>query len=318
MKKIVYASGVLAALSLTLFTGCKKDSEAFPTKAQSNGVSTEFSYITPYFPTIADADGILISAQVYDEKTVIVTPFLNTYEYGMAKFTNTQGNFSSLFDAGTIKLNDSTLAKANDLSYLSSTSTFSLGLSGKAMWQISGNNGVPSFNYKLNGVCPAYGYSIPSWDSKWIPIYPRTLYPLPARPTITHINSSSSSSDSAYYNANKTDILAYLSDSTTRYKDSVYNATNQYSVPIKNYVVNTDTVIIALMDASGFTYIRKVNATDSVANFKPNDFTGYPNYDITTFNFQVNAIKYQDTTIGAKNYYFLKMGSYIKYYNATK
>ncbi len=315
MKKVIYTSTVLAALSLMLFTGCKKDKEVFPTKPQSSGVSTEFSYITPYFPTIADADVIIISAQVHDEKTVVVSPFVNIYEMGLAKAGVSQGNFSSLVSIGNIKLNDSTLYQANDFSYLSNVSTQNLGLSNKASWQISGAN---TFTYTLNGVCPSYDYSFTSWDNKWIPIYPRTLYPVPARPAITHLSASSSSSDSAFYKANKLEITTYLNDSTTHVKDSIYNRTSQYTIPISSYVTNADTVIVTMSDASGFSYIRKIAADSAGIDFMPNTFQGYASYDISTLNLQVNLIRYQDTSVNSKNYYFLKMGSYIKYYGATK
>ncbi|MEO8761050.1 MAG: hypothetical protein ABI448_09175 [Bacteroidia bacterium] len=316
MKKILYTAGVLALLSVTLFTSCKKDSEAFPTKSQSNGVyNSNFAYITPYFPNIADADGILISAQVYDEKTVIVSPYLNTYEYGMAKFTGTKGNFSVLTNIGGIKLNDSNLVSANDLSYSSSITTTSLGLATKVKWQITGST-IPSFVYTLNGVNPAYSNGITNWDSKWVPIYPRTLYTVPPRPS----NPLTAQDSVTYY-----PVLTYTaalnvhkSDSTTRYKDSVYNVTVQYTIPFSNFVTNADTVIIAMQDATGFSYIRKASASDAGADFRPNDFTYSPSYNVTSFNLQVNVIKYQDTTVGSKNLYFLKMGSYIKYYNATK
>ena len=284
MKKIIYTAGILATLSLTLFTSCKKDTEAFPTNPQSNGVYTEFSYVTPYFPTVADASGIFVSAQVFDEKTVVVSPFVNNYEYGMAKFTNTQGNFTSLTNFGTITLNDSTLTKASDLSYLSATSTFSLNLGHKATWVVSNNPSIPTFTYSLNGVCPTYTNIITNWDNVWLPLPPH----------------------------------AEVVSSPTYASDVAYNATIQYSIPISQYALNSDTVIIAMMDGSGFSYVRKVASTDSVTSFKPNDFKNYPAVDRTTFNLQISPIKYQDTTIGSKNYYFLKMASYIKYYNATK
>ena len=319
MKKIFYTSALLiVTLSLTVFTSCKKDEGPFPSNTQSNGVSPDLVYITPIFPNIANASGIIISAQVYDEKTVIISPFQNNYEYGMAKFTNVPGNFSSLVDVGSITLNDSNLVKSNVFSYLSSITTFSLNLSNTTSWKFGGNSNLTGFTHTLNGVYPTYADSFQKWDSKWTPIYPRTLYPVPTRPTITHLNPHSTAADSAYYNQNVSTIKTYLSDSTTHYNDSVYNVTVQYNIPIKNYISNADSVMIAMIDGSNFSYIRTVAPTDSLAGFKPNDFAGYPEFTLATFKLQINAIKYQDTVINAKNYYFLKMGSYIRYYGATK
>jgi hypothetical protein len=316
MKKIFYTASVLATLSVTLFTGCKKDTVAFPDKAQSNGTYSDLAYITPYFPAIADADGILIAAQVTNQKTVIISPYINIYEYGMAKFTNSTGNFASLADAGSITVNDSNLVKSSALSYLSSTSTYSLNFSNSAAWNIGGNGSFQGTTYTLTGANPTYSNSFANWDSKWTPIYPKPLYVVPARPIKSNYTGASGSpGDTIQF---KADYSTYITDSVTHYKDSVYNATNQYSIAIKNYTSNADTVIIAMVDGSGFSYIRKAPATDSLAYFKPNDFLGYSSYDISTFKLQFNAIKYNSTMVGAKKYYFLKMASYIKYYQATK
>ncbi len=325
MKKIVYASGVLAALSLTLFTGCKKVNEGpFPAKPQSNGTYQDFSYTTPYFPTLGDADGILISAQVYNEKTEIVSGFYNTYEYGMAKFASGTGNFNTLVDAGNVTLNDSVLAKSSALSYLSSISNFTLNLSSTIAWNVSGNsaNGTPAITYTLNPASnPTYSNTINNWDSKWAPIYPRTLYAVPARPPYTHLNSISTAADTAGHIANLPAITLFLKDSAQHTTDSVYNATVQYSIPIKGYTANTDTLIIAMIDGAGFSYIRKVApaiAADSVANFRPNDFAGYPSYNIGSFTLQINAIKYNWAMINSKKYYFLQMNSNVQYFGATR
>ncbi|HKC69839.1 MAG TPA: hypothetical protein VKG26_16505 [Bacteroidia bacterium] len=312
MKKLYYAASLLAVVSLSVLTGCKKDTVAFPTNPQSNGTYPDLAYTTPWFPTISDADGIFISAQVTDEKTVIISPFVNSYEYGMAKVAGSTGNFSSLVDVGTVTLNDSVLVKGSDFSYLSSISNFTLNLGNGAVWNIGGNA------FTATNTNPTYTYSPTLWDSKWAPVYPRTLYPLPVRPTITHLDSTSTPADSAYYNANKSTITTYLSDSTTHVNDSIYNRTVQYEIPIKNYTANADSVFIYMTDDKGFVYKRTALPTDSLATFKPNDFLGYSSYDLTTFKLQVNAINYQNAIINSKKYYFLKMASAIKYYQATK
>jgi hypothetical protein len=321
MNKVLYTSSLVLAIALTVFTGCKKVNEGpFPSNPPANGVYPDLVYITPVFPNLSNASGIIIAAQVHDEKTVIISPFQNNYEYGMAKFTNTPGNFASLIDVGAITLNDSNLVKSNAFSYLSSTSTYSLNLSKSTSWSFAGNSNLPGFKHTLNGVYPTYSDSFQNWDAKWAPVYPRTLYPVPARPTFTHLNSTQihNAADSTYYAQNLSLINTYISDSTQHHNDSVYNITVQYIIPIKHSTANADSVMIAMVDGLGFSYIRTVPATDSLAMFKPNDFLGYSQYDLPSFKFQVNVIKYQDTLINAKNYYFLKMGSYIKYYQATR
>jgi hypothetical protein len=275
MKKIFYTSSVLVALSLTLFTGCKKDTVAFPAKTQTDGTYVDLVYTTPYFPTVADADGILIAAQVTNQKTVIVSPFSNEYEYGMAKFTNATGNFSNLTDAGSITVNDSVLTKTTALEYLSSITNYTLNFSNQSAWNISGNssNNIPALTYTLTGSNPSYTLDITSWNSNWTPSYPQSL----------------------------------VTDSNVL-----------FTIPIKQYTSNADSVAIAMADNNGFSYHRTVSANDAVAKFRANDFAGYSTYDLKTFNLQVNAIKYNSTAAGTKKYYFLKMQANIKYYQATK
>ena len=287
MKKIFYTSSVLAALSLTLLSGCKKDTVAFPDKVQNNGTYADLAYITPNFPVIADADGILISAQVTNQKTIIISPFANEYEYGMAKFTNTTGNFSNLADAGTITLNDSTLAKSSTFSYLSTANAYTLNLSNTAKWNVGGNGAFGGIAYTGNSNNPNYSNSITNWDSKWVPTYPRNL----------------------------------TLGSSTYHLDSLYNVSPAYSIPIKNYTdsLKTDSVNIVMVDNTGFYYSKTVSSKAITADFAPNDFASKPSFDISSFKLQINAINYDTAiTVNSKKYYFLKMQSNIKYYGATK
>lgn len=320
MKKLYYAASLLALTSLSVLTGCKKDTEAFPTKQQTNNTYPDLVYTTPWFPTISDADGIFVSAQVTDEKTVVISPYKNVYEYGMAKIAASTGNFGSLTDGGAVTLNDSILVKGNDLSYLSNISSYTLNLANTAIWNIGGSSSVSAMTFTATNNNPTYSYDPANWDSKWAPIYPRTLVPLPPRPYITHLNASSTHSDSVYYNndTNKAMIKTYLADSTTHTNDSIYNLTVQYQIPIKNYTTNADSVFIYMTDANGFVYKRTALPSDSLATFKPNDFAGYSSFDLPSFKLQVNAINYQSTMVNSKKYYFLKMASSIKYYQATK
>ena len=185
MKKLYYAASLLTMVSLSVLTGCKKDTVAFPTNPQSNGTYPDLAYTTPWFPTIANADGIFISAQVTDEKTIVISPFANMYEYGMAKIASSTGNFNNnLVDGGTIILNDSILAKSTALSYLSSITNYTLGLSNRISWSIAGNgSSVSAITHTWSATSnPIYNYDPATWDSKWVPILPRKLYPVPPYP----------------------------------------------------------------------------------------------------------------------------------------
>ncbi|HXD91856.1 MAG TPA: hypothetical protein VNX01_01515, partial [Bacteroidia bacterium] len=266
MNKLYYAASLLALTSLSVLTGCKKDTTPFPTNPQSNGVYPDLAYTTPWFPTIYDADGIFISNQVTDEKTVIISPYRNLYEYGMAKVTGTTGNFNNLIDAGNVTLNDSVLVKSTALSYLSSITNYTLNLSNTAAWSISGNASVPTMTNTLSGANnPTYLNDVTTWDTKWTPILPRPL-------TV---------------------------GSSTYHLDSLYNATVQYSIPVKT--ANADSTIIFMTDnVNGLVYKRTCLSTDTVANFKPNDFPISTVYDLPSFKLQISAIKYnhKDTLFG--------------------
>ena len=113
-------------------------------------------------------------------------------------------------------------------------------------------------------------------------------------------------------------VAAFKTDSTKRAKDSIYNVTSQFDIPIKKYTENADSVMIAMADGNGFAYRKTVAATDSVAKFAPNDFAGAGNYDISTFIMEISAIKYHNQQVSGKKYYFLQMASYLKYSQTSK
>ena len=272
MKKIYYSVVSIALLALFFLGGCKKVNEGpFPTRPHVDTTFSTFSYITPLFPGINDASGILISAQVHNQKTVIVTPFQSNYEYGMAQFTSTPGNFTSLVNMDSIWLNGVNLAESNTFSYLSSTSTFSINLSGSASWQLKGNSNIPKLGYTLNGVYPTFSDSFQNWPDNWLPVQ----------------------------------------------KLNPDTFTVRIPINYKSYVTNADSVVVSFINGN-YVAQQKHAATDAQAIFHSWDFpSGFP-AGSTNLILQINAIKYRDTVVNSKKYYFLKMGSYIKYYTATK
>ena len=95
------------------------------------------------------------------------------------------------------------------------------------------------------------------------------------------------------------------------------NTTTHTILPADSVVVrNADSVMVAFINGS--SVVKKMfSAKASVAVFSTTDFTGFPS-GTSNLILQINAIKYQDTVINAKNYYFLKMGTYTKYYTPTR
>lgn len=353
MKKLIYTGKILTIIALVALTSCKKDTKVpFPTQSTSNGVTGDFVPGTPTIPFFGDADGILASIHVHNYHMVAISPVEQESQYGMAMFTNTTGNFASLTDADSVRLNNVNCVKSSSFSYLSDITTYSIGLGGTVTWNVKGAGMVPPIsNYTFAAGDPTYTpFSVTSsspsyWNDGWLPTFPRTLtvvtrkpttgVPPPNPPTPTH-------TDSVLYwgithpQPNHTDSLRWKNDSTTfntalanynktkaqRASDSTYNLTPYASIPFStttgtvttHYVTNADTVIFIFNDGAGFSYTKKIAATDSVANFRPNDFIGYPNYSLTNFTMQINLVKYYPVMVGTKKYYFLKMGSYVRYW----
>jgi len=301
MKKIFYTSGLIALSAFVLFTSCKKkDKEDFPTKPNANTNTGDLVYVTPSFPsTLYDASGILVAARVTDKKVIIISPVKTTYEYGMAQFSNTPGNFVNLMDMGNIWLNDTNLTKGSTYNYLSTISNYSISLSSGVHWK------VPNLNVDTTytNVFPNNSDTITNWDDNWLPLT-YTVYAKPA-PVL--------STDPAY--------PQYKIDSTQYVKDSVADYTINYSIPISSTTQNADSVSIIFFNNAGYYYERTWSDTVSYATFRPVDFKNYPsNPGSSNLIMQKNAIKYYKNTTASpgKNYYFLQMHSDIKYYTPTK
>jgi len=346
MKKLIYTGKILAILSLVILQSCKKDSKVdFPKQSTSNGNYADFSYRTPSIPNLGDADGILVSVQSHNFHIVTVSPVEQESEYGMAKFTNTTGNFYSLADADSIWINSTNCVKSGDFSYLSPITNYSLNFSSGINWKVKGSGSVSGFTHSLTGANPSYNLwphntaSSATWLDAWVPTYqkaitvitrkPTTGISPPNPPTPTHTDSVLWYGIS-HPQPNITDTIRWESDSATfksaldLYKttkvqhiaDSTYNVTPFAIIPIKNYTANADSVAIIFNDGAGFNFERKVAATDSLCLLRPNDFAlPLPqSYNLANLTLQINVIKYSSALLGGKKYYFLKIGSYIKYW----
>jgi hypothetical protein len=347
MKKLIYTGKILTLTALVVLTGCKKDSKVdFPKNPASGSTYPDFTFGTPTIPNISGADGILTAVHVHDYRIIITSPVEKEYQYGMALFTNTTGNFASLTDADSVWVNGANCDKSANLSYLSSTTTFSLGFGGPVMWKVKGAGTVPAMVNTVASGDPTYqpftvnGASY--WSDQWLPTFAKTLtkppfeyFPntLSVPHNFTHLDSLRwvpkvvlpylyTNADSNRWKAEKKlyDSLqplyvTYHTDSLKFKTDSLFNTTPYDSIPIKNYATNTDTVILVLNDGAGFSYEKKVPATDPFLYLIPNDFNSTTKtFKVSTFVMQLNLIKYYPVIVGTKKYYFLKMGSYIRYW----
>jgi len=282
-KLINYGKMGVLALSLALVaTSCKKDTGEFPAASTGGGTTADFVYGPPTLPSIADADGILAAVDAHNYRIVTISPFEKQYQYGMAAFTNTTGNFTSLTGGGAVTVDTSNLTASSAMMYQSYPITYSLNFASNVTWNVTGAGSVPAMTYTVTSAIPAWtifsnpASNISYWKDEWIPVYPKTVV-------------------------------------TTA--DSIFNATPFATIPIKDYVSNADTVIITWHDNVGFSYTRKVPATDSITVFKPNDFAGYQVYSQDSdLKLEINLVSYNSVISGGKKYYFIRMGSYIKYW----
>ncbi|HWY38066.1 MAG TPA: hypothetical protein VNY73_05875 [Bacteroidia bacterium] len=350
MKKLIYTGKILTILSLVVLAGCKKDSKvAFPSKSTSNGTYGDFVYGTPTLPTIMDADGILAAIHVHNYRIVTISPVEKEYQYGMAMFANTTGNFSSLTNADSVWINGMVCANTNN-TYLSDATTYSIGLGGTVSWNVKGAGSVPAMTNSVPSGDPAYApFSISSGGyltDTWLPTFTVTLTTVTRKPTTGVSPPVADHSDTVLYwgisapHPNHPDSVRWKADSSefrnalTSYQttlakhiaDSVYNITPYAYIPLKvsnssgstAYLSNTDTVFVIYNDGAGFSYTRKVPATDTTIALRPSDFNYVQqSYKTSNFIMQMNLVKYYPVTSGSKKYYYLKMGSYIRYWRTS-
>ena len=291
MKKLINTGKFLAILSLVILQSCKKDSKVdFPTQTPAGGNYADFTYNTPTIPSIADADAILAAVHVHNYRIVTKSPVEKEYQYGMAFFANTTGNFSSLVAADSVSVDTAKLVMGSDNSYISNTSTYSLNFSGTNTWKVKGIGSVSAATYTDVSADPTFTYFTSAtpkyWDDSWVP--------LSAKDSITNPTTAA-------------DLAANI-------QTRIYNFKINYTIPIKAYASNADTVFIIFNDGAGYNYQRKVAATDSIATFKPMDFWGMSGYSLSNLTMQINAVKYHNAVAGTKKNYYLKVGSYIKYW----
>lgn len=304
MNKLVNIGklGVLTlCLGLAVVSCKKKDTTEFPTQTSAGGTDGDFVYTSPTLPSISDADGILAAVDAHNYRIVVVSPFEKQYQYGVAAFTNSTGNFSMLTSGGNVTIDNMALTAGSSMLYQSHATTYSIGLDGTNTWSVSGDGSVPAMNYADTSDLPKWTLfsshpTVSYWKDEWVPVYPRKLeYPQPVAP------------GAAGY-------AQYQADSTKYVTDSIWNATDYMEIPLQGYVSGADSVAVHWHDDAGFKYEKKFAASDSLATFKPNDFKNMQTFSSTSdFMMEVNLIKYT-AVIPGKKYYYLKMASHMKYW----
>ncbi|MGZ4036036.1 MAG: hypothetical protein ACXVP4_14325 [Bacteroidia bacterium] len=315
MKKLVYAGKLLTIASLVVLAGCKKDKkEAFPTQPNAGGNTSDYVYGTPTIPSLY-ADGILTAVQMHSYHIVTISPVEKDFEFGVAKFTNTTGNFSAMADADSVRVNSVNLTKYSNNFYASNLENVNNGFSGIISWYVKGatfSGATTSFAATGN---PTYKYfSIDSskyWSDTWLPVFPIDTTNL--RPKI-YIAAADSMLDLPRYDKFRDSLILFQADSTS-------NEIPYASLPINNYAVNADSVYFIWDDNVAFRTKRVVAATATTFYIKPSYFDkkwtgGQTSYVAANFTMEINLIQYNSATLSGKLFYFLKMGSYKRYWKA--
>lgn len=340
----------LGALTLALgllVTSCKKDTGVFPKQTNAGGSIANFQYEPPTLPTIADASGIIAAVDMHNYHIITISPFEKQFQYGMAAFTNTPGNFSMLTSGGSVTVDTSVLTPSSTMLYQSYPTTYSLNFDLSNAWSVTGAGLVPAMNYTMAaGTAPTFSvFSNPAsgvsyWRDDWVPTPPRTRKNLDANeadtlwryhhcrrwyypkkavvpPQPNHTDSLRWQNDVVWFNDSLALYNSCKDDSLKNAGDSLWNLTAFMKIPIVGFVGNTDTVIVRWHDDVGYKYEKKFSAaTDTFALFTPNDFKNNTSYSLSdNFKMEINLIKYLNTiTSGSQKYYFVRMRSHVKYW----
>lgn len=313
----------LLAVSLSLFVAsCKKDTGEFPNQSSGGGTTKDFVYGTATLPSIKDADGIVAAADVRNYRTLVISPFEKRFQYGLAAFTNTTGDFSSLVTAGAITVDTSALTASSTGLYQSYPTTYSLNFASTNIgWNVTGSGSVAAMTYNLTNPIPTYSlfpsstggtYFTSYWKDDWVPTYSRPLskpaqiFPPDSLWCDTVPTVKCDSAEKAY--------IKYIADSTKFLLDSTWNETIYMKIPVVGYSANGDSAILKWHDNAGFSFEKKFAATDSI-RVKPNDFLGYPSYQQDAdFQMEISLVKYNSVMVGVKKYYYIRMTSFVKYW----
>jgi uncharacterized protein YdeI (BOF family) len=151
MKTTIKTLSVLILAGTFAFTACKKKDDAAPetpntTTGGTTGGSASSAPVTPH---LGDADGVMIASKANVITSVGGFSVSITVGSAIANVYSSTGGTSAV-DGGTIKANDSTLAKQSNNSYVfTPKSAQGIGYGSSSAWSISGNssNNVPAVSY---------------------------------------------------------------------------------------------------------------------------------------------------------------------------
>lgn len=158
MKITIKTLSLLAIAGTFLVTACKKKDEVIPdnpiTTTTGTTGSTTSTPVTPtaVTPSLSDADGVCIATKLNTTMAIPNTTMTVNTVIGNAVaslYAATGG--SAMADGGTVKANDSTLAKQSNNAYIFVPKSTGISYNSNSRWSISGNGTVPAFTYTAYG-----------------------------------------------------------------------------------------------------------------------------------------------------------------------
>jgi hypothetical protein len=158
MKKTINTLGLLLIAGTFLVSACKKKDDVLPDDPTTTTTGTTAGTTsTPVAPTavtphLNDADGVCIAAILNTSTSIPNTTITVNTEIGSAVaslYSATGGTV--LVDGGTVKANDSTLAKQSNNAYVFTPKSEGISYNSNSRWNISGNGTVPAMSYTANG-----------------------------------------------------------------------------------------------------------------------------------------------------------------------
>jgi len=146
----------LLVAGLTLASCNKKDDDAKPGGDNTPGTEN---------PTPQLGAGTLVAINTQNTTSTPIGDITTTLGLGVAVFTS--DSWASFTEAGTVKLNGSTLTKNSNNSYVfmpSMTDPLGIDLSGTIVWEVSGNGSTPAFSHTVQAPFPTVGAITSSTD----------------------------------------------------------------------------------------------------------------------------------------------------------
>ncbi|MCZ8284490.1 MAG: hypothetical protein O9353_03455, partial [Bacteroidia bacterium] len=158
-KTTIKTLSLLVIAGAFLVTACKKKDDVIPdnpvttTSGSTTGSTTgPVTGPTAVTPNLSDADGVYIATKLNTTTSIPNTTITVNTVIGNAVaslYSATGGTV--LTDGGTVKANDSTLAKQSNNAYIFVPKSTGISYSSNSRWNISGNGTVPAFTYTAYG-----------------------------------------------------------------------------------------------------------------------------------------------------------------------